>query len=147
MTTVAYRMGMIAADTGVNLGDIRIGRITKIARHPSGLLIGASGTAGFCMAFLHWVLDGQDPDAEPEPCTYEDGGMERGIIVKPATPLVVRVLEPEGWFDLPCPYFAMGTGREIALGAFWKGADAQEAVSAAMEHDSNTWGTVEHLRF
>ena len=149
MTTVAYRSGMIAADTGMTVGGLVVGSMTKIARRADGTLAGICGTAGFSHAFLKWFIGGEDPTDCPQPQNDPDSeGMERAIIIRPDRPNVVEVLEPDhSWFDCHCPYYAMGSGREIALGCMWKGGDPQEAVSAALTHDTATFGNVEHLRF
>lgn len=154
MTTVAYRDGVIAADTGVSIGAIRIGTYHKIVRHRDGGLAGICGGAPFAAKFLKWVRTNEEIDIDDLPSFHDNGNgngngdeMERGILILPANPQLVWVYEPKGWFDLACPYYAMGAGREISMGVMWKDGSAIEAVRACIAHDSDTFGLVESLTF
>jgi len=56
MTTITYKGGIIAADTGSYPG--RMGEMTKIAKD-GHFLAGACGDATYCAAFLKWFLNGR----------------------------------------------------------------------------------------
>lgn len=144
MTTVAYRDGIIAADTGMVIGDTRIGFTRKIARSPHGAIGGGAGSAGFVESFLRWIDNGAKDGDAPEPRTDNDY-IDRGILIKPGAQHIVHVFEPGGWCTVECAYYALGDGREVALGCFFKNGGAIEAVEAAMLHTSFTFGKIEHL--
>lgn len=143
MTTIAYRSGTLAADTGVCRGNQRVGRKVKIARHSDGRLAGAAGRATYSEAFLSWFCSGEGGPPEAK-CDNES--CDRGV-----------VFEADGWIHIyedggkysycpgEVPYFAMGSGGPEALGAMFAGADAQTAIRAAMEHDAHTYGDVTWL--
>lgn len=139
MTTIAYRDGLLAADTGVcsNNGGC-VAFMTKIAKGPGGILGGACGRGVFGEAFLAWVRSGRY-GASPE---AKDGDL--GIVVTPDGQ--IHAYEDGGMVTLRGPYFAIGSGMSEALGAMFAGATAEQAIHAAMAHDDGTFGDVEFLR-
>lgn len=138
MTTIAYRYGVLAADTGVASGGVRCGRLTKIVRSPSGNLGGAAGSATYCEAFKNWMAGGQRGDP-PEPKEHRDC-LDQGAVFWPDGSIEVHELD--GRFRLSATYYALGSGRSEALGAMYAGADAALAVRCAMEHDEGTFGEI-----
>lgn len=136
MTTIAYRDRTLAADTGMSRsGNIFGGTVVKIVRVPDGRLAGAVGSAGFGGAFLTWAQNGADraiaPSAKEDQSTYDTG-----FIVERDGSL--SVLEPSGWFSCSPPFYAFGSGKEIAMGAMAMGADAQRAVAVACVIDAGS---------
>lgn len=138
MTTIAYRDGTLAADTGVctNNGGC-VAYMSKIAKGPDGTVGGASGRGVFGHAFLAWVRSGRH-GAPPE---AKEG--DRGIVVTPDG--LIHAYEDGGTVTLRGPYFAIGSGTSEALGAMFAGATAEQAVRAAIAHDDGTFGEVETL--
>jgi hypothetical protein len=143
MTTIAYRDGVLAADTGVATeGGSRVGSMVKIVRGPTGNLGGASGTAGYSEAFKRWVLGGeQEPPPEPK---SEERYFDKGAVFHADGKIDIH--EPGGRFIVAAPYYAFGSGSPEALGAMFAGADAETAVRAAIAHDTGTHGSVTVLR-
>lgn len=144
MTTIAYARGQIAADTGMCVGDARLGETRKITRSSKGLC-GGAGNAGWVAQFLTWFEKGERGHA-PEPDSTSDY-TDRAIIIRPSASKIIEVWESEGMFKLQADYYAIGTGRELAVGVLWKGGTAEEAVQCAMLHNQQTWGTVQSLSF
>ena len=138
MTTIAYRAGVLAADTGMTVGGSRLGSIVKIARREDGALAGAAGNAWYSAAFLAWFLGGAS-GAPPE-AKLDQSNIDRGVIF--LADGTIEVFEPGGSFKLTAPYFAFGAGRPEALGAMHAGASAVGAVQAAIEHDEHTFGDI-----
>jgi 20S proteasome alpha/beta subunit len=141
VTTIAYRNGVIAADTGQQVGHSRVGRITKIARNDNGDLAGAAGDASYNFAFRRWFTGGES--GEPPQAKETDGSFDRGVIFRVAG--TIEVFEPSGRFECRADYYAFGSGRPEALGALFAGATAEKAVEAAKEHDAHTFGDIETL--
>jgi len=140
MTTIAYRNGVLAADTCVSVGDSHNGRIVKIARRDDGSLAGAAGDAAYNAAFLRWFSE-HEQGAPPEAMSSRDyNTFDRGVIFRPDG--TIEVFEPRGSHTLAAKYYALGSGRPEALGAMFAGADALTAVRAAMAHDAHTGGEV-----
>lgn len=148
MTTVAYRAGIIAADTGVTIAEVRVGTVSKIARNTHGDLCGVAGTASFAFAFRKWFIAGEKKNDEPEPRKTEEH-LDRAFIIRRDQPLSVVILEDGGWHEIslqePHAYFAVGSGKEIAMGAMFRNATAFEAVTACLYHDALTMGEIETL--
>lgn len=134
MTTIAYRDGVLVADTCANRGGVIFSGITKIVRLSDGRLAGAAGGAGYNGAFLRWCEAGCVGDV-PE-AKAEDNNFDTGLIFCPDGELILY--EPGGHFSQRPPYYAIGSGKEIAAGALWAGASAEMAVMAAAEHDPYT---------
>jgi ATP-dependent HslUV protease subunit HslV len=135
MTTIAYRDGVIAADTLMTCdGSIMAGRV-KIARADDGRLIGASGASGFGDAFRKWALTEQgEPPKLPE--------HSAGFIIDRDGSIRIFDADEGGAFEIRPPYFAMGSGQNYAIGAMHAGAGAEAAVRAAIAHDPLTNGDV-----
>ncbi|WP_029083427.1 hypothetical protein [Bradyrhizobium sp. th.b2] len=135
MTTIAYRAGILAADTRMIQGTAIIAEnVVKIVRRDDGALCGGAGDCAWVQAFHRWFLGGEEGD----PPIVEDG--DKGVIVKKPGP--IKYFEPGGTVEFRAPYFSFGSGKEFALGAFWTGATAKEAVQAAMHFDPGTGGRV-----
>ncbi|MGJ4953059.1 hypothetical protein [Bradyrhizobium sp. HKCCYLS20291] len=134
MTTIAYRNGMLAADTRMIQGTAIIGNVVKIVRREDGLLAGGAGDCAWVQAFHRWFLGHEEGD----PPELDDNC--KGIIVRPDK--TVEMFEPMGTIEFKPPFVAMGSGKEFALGAMWMGATAEQAVRAAMELDPGTGGNI-----
>jgi len=136
MTTIAYRNGQIAGDTLVSGGGIHDCTAIKVARNDRGDLAGACGEAVYCHQFLEWFVSGEkfpSPDV-PEGAT--------SFVVRATNPDRVECWEKPGFFSVSAPYFAVGSGRELAYGAMAFGAEAHQAVICAAKHCIHTGGEV-----
>lgn len=141
MTCIVWRDNVLAADSASTFfGDAFIIRqdIPKIAMY-NNRLAGAAGSASFHGSFIRWFMRGTDH--YPPPATDEN---DVGVIVERDGGLTLY--DATGWFKSRPPYFAMGSGAAVALGALYQGADAVAAVRAAIEHDPFTSGDVTVLR-
>lgn len=147
MTTIAYRDGVIAADTrgtddGYHPGIYRTQKLFVVG---DGDIIGTAGDDSTGMVFVDWY-----------------GSKKLGRRPKPPERLVTGeadfcclVLTREGlfWYDKWCrpnkiydDFYAIGSGGSYAMGAMAHGASAEEAVKTAMRWDPNTGGDVVTLR-
>ena len=146
MTTLAYKSGILAADTKVSDDSDYVANATKI-RKMQGHLIGASGD----MDVMHWFLTNFKPDLLTGKLQLKSAG-----ILKEGS-LDAIIVDPEGklyhYSDrlLVTPitafnYYACGSGSPFALGAMFAGATAKEAVKAAMKHDAHTGGRLMSIK-
>lgn len=138
MTTIAYRDGVLAADQAATRGTVIISGVIKAARASNGDLIAAAGDAGYNGAFLRWAEAGCAGD--PPKANKEDNGWDTGLIFKADGTLILH--EPSGWFTMRPAYYAIGSGKDIALGVMFAGGSAEQAVLAAIEHDFYTRGPI-----
>ena len=121
MTTIAYKDGVLAADRSVWQDDTYVGERSKITRVHTGGLAGAAGTASFVSAFLQWA-GGVREDCPPR------GEGDVGFVVNHDTMLQY---DEAGEYIAHAPYFAWGSGADVALGAMHAGVSATDAVKAA----------------
>lgn len=141
MTTIAYRDDVIAADTQVTCGGTIDGWVQKAFRK-GGLLYATSGSSGLGDGFLSWVAGGMKGDAPS--LRGEKGDDAHGYLFPGGDRVVWRY--DNVWATHYAPFFAYGSGAEIALGAMIAGATAEEAVRAAAERDTATGGEITVLR-
>lgn len=132
MTTIAYRDGVMAADSRAYTGNrAPIGRKTKVRRLLDGTLIGCSSLIpGQSEAAINWFENGADA-SDPPP-----GDCKTAILaVRPGGEVF---FSSDSWFlsgPLHGEFFAIGSGNEYALGAMAMGASAERAVELACELD------------
>ena len=134
MTCIAYRAGVMVADSQATMGGLKMPCLPKITV-AGGRLIGAAGDASAINRFVAWFgTDGKRPrllkkeefdaivvDADGHADHWEEG------------------MEPD---RITMPFFAIGSGAELALGAMEMGATAEEAVAVAIKWDANCGGPV-----
>lgn len=142
ITTIAWRDGVLAADTMIASGCVAVNGATKIVRRLDGDMAGSAGSAGYCCRFLEWFLAGEKDD--PPKAEEDDVGCDVGLIFR--NDLSVELFEPPGRAVIRTDYYAAGSGRGVALGAMFAGADPEQAVMAAIAHDVYTGGQVMVLR-
>lgn len=141
MTVVAYRDGVLAADTLVtsNGGGTRRAETVKIVKR--GEVLGAA--VGEFMAsrrFLDWVRSGLEGDC---PDLGEGESDAHGYIFHRGR---ILTFTPKGRNTLDAPFWAAGSGFEFAMGAMAAGATPREAVVIAMQFDTGCGGRVQELR-
>lgn len=142
MTTIAYRDGVMAADSGARNSGACIPWAQKLARGHDGTLYGVSGSAAESTMFLEWVRDGVHTGKE-QPKPRPTGECQSSFIVLVA-PVIgpLRLITAYGDESYYAPYFAIGAGAATALGALYAGASAEGAIYAALCHADGASGTV-----
>lgn len=141
MTTIAYKDGILAADTCVTDNGAICGTATKLARAPNGAIAGASGNLAPCAKFLSWFAR---DFGMVEKVAKIEGNSAALIIDKDGTVHTLDAGYPA--FIINAPFHAIGSGSRIALGAMAAGASAEEAVRIACGIDDGTREPVETLR-
>lgn len=140
MTTIAYRDGVMAADSGVWNGDACSAWARKLAKGSDGTLYGIAGNAAQGTTFLKWV-DGGCRGEQPIPeRTGEDGSSFVVLAVSKGGP--VRIITARGDEEYDAPYFSIGGGAATAYGALFVGASAKDAIAAAVEHGCSAHGKI-----
>ena len=141
MTTVAYRDGILAADTMVTYGATLIPfKYKKISKLPNGSLYGFSGNLEIGEIMKRRLINVGEHDGILEDSADLKGEAFEAIIVQPDGDLMF--FENRTWIRLNIPYVAMGSGKEHAFGAMHVGASAKQAVKASIDLDPNTGGRV-----
>jgi hypothetical protein len=143
MTTIAFRDGIMAADTMMSQSVYR-GRCLKITRTGAGDLVALCGDSGMAHPFAAWIDAGLPRDGLPRMPTGTDFGafvaFADGRFAVFSEKCLPQFVEAE--------FHAMGSGNEVAIGAMAMGASAEEAVKIACQFDP--WSRepiqVEHLK-
>lgn len=137
MTTIAYRDGMLAADSLATSNGLRDDYCAKVWR--VGPLMGAAcGSRALCLKFQDWVRAGM---VGSSPFEGKDDG--NGLLV---TPDHVICFANSGAWPVYADFYALGSGYQLAMGAMEVGASAEEAVLAAIKWDVSSGGDVTVLR-
>lgn len=134
MTVIAFKDGVLAADSLITADGVRVGYTTKIRKIGPVLAAGA-GTMSFVQAFLDWLATGAEDDPP------ETSGNSEGLLIYDGRILTWN----DGWDHFVTPFYAIGSGRYQALGAMAAGASAREAVEAACLSDCYSGGFVQAL--
>lgn len=138
MTTVVYRDGILASDSAVWDGadySTMAHKTKKLFRLKDGSIVGIYGTLHTCLNLIAYL------NGDEKPGRLEGAS---AIVVKPSG----RIICYEGATQIPvikARYIAAGSGASVALGALFQGANAMEAVKAAIYHDSGSRGPVRSL--
>ena len=147
MTTVAYRAGVMAADTMATMGDEKAYGAVKLF-HTSEYLVGMAGSLSNLLPFRDWLLDyGGDTgglhrhwDSIPN---Y--GGGFTALLVD----LSGTVWNCGGNFPpitLHREFEAIGSGSDFAMAAMECGKSAADAVRVARKFDLETGGQILTIR-
>lgn len=134
MTTIAYRDGVLAADSCVSMEDEGSGdwhsQCVKLFRFPD-MLVALQGESTPGMVFLDMLLERKGSARQRR--------LEERIVASGAAFEAV-VLTRKGLFTydhwcrpeiVTTPFYAVGSGVKAALGAMHAGADAVNAVDIA----------------
>ena len=150
MTIIVYKSGVMASDGRVSEDStIFTNRHQKIHRLKSGGLIGVAGDAD--TSDLVNLLNSL---RKPLPAHKQLAALEYefdSIFVKPDKTVFVlqsgRDKEANkyvtGIFEIKEPFIAVGSGKDLAIGALDRGASAEQAVKTAIKYDSNCGGPVQ----
>ena len=144
MTCIAYRDGTLAADSlATAIHGYTTGHIRKIFELREGVLAGICGYAPHAFELLRWYEKGR-PGAQPAAADPEHTGTLVVFRHEGANPLIFEggYGQEEGF----APYWAYGSGAEIALGAMYREATAEQAVEAAIALHTACGGPIRVLR-
>ncbi len=150
MSTVAYRAGVLAADTMMTQGSI------KCPESMNKLCMGKTHPVIYAMAGKTAALAATMRMIEVMPIAPWDGGeFPSRPPMDSSCELVafhrdgrVFSFEAEGlWYEpADVPFMALGSGSKAALGALHMGADAARAVEIACLADAYTGGPIVTMR-
>lgn len=138
MTVIAYRDGILAADSKIVEDDVNCGEVEKIVKCPDGSLAGACGNYSYLCDFLEWAKM-EDRD-EYDPPKWIDRDCDYGLLILPNGEAHCYYYKSHKvWVN---KFIAMGSGQSVALGAFYMGATAEQAVEAAIRYNNYCGGPI-----
>jgi hypothetical protein len=139
VTAIAYRDGVMAADTACYAGGTLQGFTTKISRAPDGALAGVAGNTTICHEFLTLWREGKiTPDWRPTIV----GDAQFGALVA-APDGAVYEIDETGRHPYRSPFYAEGSAHPTLIGAMAAGASAEEAVAIAIKYDAHCGGDIQ----
>lgn len=130
MTTIACNRHQMAADGRVTDSDETFPTVK--VHLINGALYGYAGLWSACMRFLDWARRGEQGKAR----LAKDFS---GIKLTPDGIFVITGSDPT-WMRCESDYFAIGTGKDLALGALAHGASPLQAVHTAIKWDIYSGG-------
>lgn len=136
MTTICCSRshGEMAGDSRANLEYNFTHFPAKKVEKIGDVLVGASGRAIDCTAFMTWIRHGADQDNKP-PIDAEDVGFQGMILSHDGIDYYENDLCP---LRVDRDFHAIGTGSQAALAALMLGKPPKRAVEIAARIDSNT---------
>ena len=143
MTTIAYRDGVLAADSLLTDGNLICGSVSKLATSKHGAIGGAVGRLERTLEFLRWLetfdVDRRNPDVAP----VAEGA--DGLIISPKERIFLWTGGKQ-LVVLDAPFAAIGSGAKVAMGAMAAGATAEQALRICRDYDIYTGGRIVTLR-
>ena len=141
MTTIAYRDGVMAADSQASSGARKF-RVKKITRVPGGGLLGITGGMPELLKIQKWAGAGFPPDDKPE--LSDDAEVECLLVYADGTAALFDAsLEVMPVQD---KFIAIGSGGPYAVAAMACGLGPAEAVQIAARFDPYTSAPVKSER-
>jgi ATP-dependent protease HslVU (ClpYQ) peptidase subunit len=152
MTTIAYRDGVLAADSQCQAGGRILGETRKITRidkvDKPEMLVAVAGNLDKCQVFKQWCETGypRNPPNLKEISENEDFG---AFVIINTEPTIIVYEYETNCVGVPirAEFRALGTGADFAIGAMAMGASARKAVEIATKYDIYTGGEIRELRF
>ncbi len=139
LTTIAYKDGVLAADTRMTYGDGSTVRVKKIFQLSDGSLFGVAGESPWVERMREWAISGfpkkrrWSKEAEVEAMHIKTDGS----IWLVHNDLNLDKVEEK--------YYAIGSGGAYAIGAMDCGKGAAAAVKIACRRDSSTSEPIDTL--
>lgn len=142
MTVIAWDGSVLAADSMVTIGDVRVGSVEKVTLKryaDKSVLYAATGPAGWLDAWIEWIDAGEKPADRPWTALQPH-----------RTGQIIRVMDgqassmtPEHPYWTACdPLDAWGAGCDLAIGALEAGLDAVGAATIATRRSTACGGDV-----
>jgi hypothetical protein len=135
MTTLAYKDGVLAADTKITGGSMTFYG-PKMVRTPCGGMVAAAGLSASATAFLEWMGKGQKgkrPGVKEIDAIWVKGDGTVWSINEHWPPVRIR------------GFCAAGSGAMAAMAGMEMGLSAQAAVELACKIDPETGGPVDTM--
>lgn len=133
MTTIVYKDGLLVADSRAYGGQSgSLGMKVKIRRLGDGSLVGVSTTVpGLSEAVMEWFESNRHNDCLPN---FPEPNFT-ALHIDPVGSVYFYngTYMPAG--PIWAPFYAIGSGEDIAKGALEMGADPIDALRCAIKHD------------
>lgn len=154
MTTIAYKNGVVAADSRVTVesesGGARNFRTEKLFRRtvhingvPKNVILATAGESAPGSLFVEQWASGKSLPEIREAFAYTEPDFTILVVSEDGLFEVDRWCVMEPVYE---PFYAIGSGSKVAMGAMEAGASAQKAVEIACRRDPYTAPPVVTMR-
>lgn len=150
MTIIAYKDGILASDSQIYTDHVlgEIDKIRKFELNGKIILAGASGNTDKCTLFMNWLEKGMAIPAPNLKKIDEENDFSAFFISEFKVNYHFTVFENG---CIPCiikaPFYAIGCGEKLAIGAMEMGASAIQAVKVAIKYNPYCSGAIYNLQF
>ena len=150
MSIVVYSNGVMASDSLVVTNGTREGEVEKIFRmEKNGIvsLFGMVGDMNKLTLFREWVESLSKVAPKLNELTSKESSLNAFSVISKNTGVFNVVDDYCVPYSVKAPFYAIGSGRDHALGALEAGATAVEAVQIAIKLDISCGGSIQTLSF
>jgi len=140
MTVIAWDGKTLAADKQRSFSGTT-GRTTKLFRIASGEVLAIAGNEAMGRLLVDWYVNGANPTEWPEAQKTEDWAR---LVVASKSGLKYFEKFPVA-IELQEPFYAFGSGMDVALGALAMGATAERAVEVASQFIDSCGGGIDAM--
>jgi len=148
MTTIAYRNGVVAADSQETTSDGRITQCDKLFR-VKDYIIATAGDSYTGLIFLQWFKDGANREYIPDLSMVDLSEDFECLVVSKDRIYTVNRFFQEYEINLrQNPFIALGWGSPYAIGAMEvsQKVTAKQAVQIACKFDCYSGGSVKTMK-
>ena len=132
MTVVAFKDGVMAADTQETWGNSRA-RVCKLVRLPDGGVAGGAGDGPACQAALNWLASDGPLDGLSDRTLPDINGAE--VLIAKADGTLWLLYQRFPGYQILEDCIAIGCGSDAARMAMTYGASAVEACQRVAKQD------------
>jgi 20S proteasome alpha/beta subunit len=136
MTTIAYRDGVMAADSAMWQGDLLLGTVQKIYRLDEGhRLAGFAGDLAVCQRLIDLLRANPKPPYEAIKSCGDGGSV---LMVDHSGCMWAVDTDTGGFCEMQAPFVAIGSGAMLAMGRMDGGGTARDAIETACKFDGGS---------
>lgn len=150
MTTVAFKDGILAADSMITSEDTIISITEQKVFKTKKYLCAYCGELGIGQSFIEWVQNDFSKDYVPKNLSGEIKGDFTGIVIDKDSNIKIYQCDENGMNSFSYgkqKIGAWGNGASFALGAMYAGVGAKQAVQIAAQLDTHTGGLINTVMF
>ena len=146
MTTIAFRDGIIAADSQETHTNGRITECKKLFL-VDGKIIGTAGDSYTGRIFVDWFERGARMEDVPDLShVTSDEDFECLVIEDKDNVYTINRFFQKYHVEMPDGFYAIGWGSSYAMAAMDMGADAKKAVQISAKYDAYTGGKIKTMK-
>ena len=145
MTVIAYRDGVVAADSQETMWDGRIQQCTKLFKVNDSIVCTA-GDSYTGLIYLEWYKKGANPEYIPDLSMVDISEDFECLVIEKENIYTINRFFQSYEIEMTEGFFALGCGAGYAMAAMEMGANAKEAVRVAIKYDAYCGGKIQTIK-